>query len=180
MNQGHSTVPDLFKCKVLAFDPGLTIGWAAFAYNGYPFATGEIKNSGGMNEYTLKETVVFLAELTNMPEIMVCEDFIVAPTNKLYGQRVIASEVIGVIRTFSVLKRIPLVMSPSKNLPRGLKRAGITMPQNHAKTHVPSAIAHGTFYVTESGIRPILPESSGYRQISNEEFKQKLGRKDPA
>lgn len=147
---------NLFPIRILAIDPGLTTGYAAFNDEGYPFATGEIREPGGLKDANLRTHIDWFRKLKNKPGTIVCEQFRIRPGNETTGKRVIASEVIGVVRTWAVLNEIELVMSEPANLNTGCKLAGIVMPKQHSKTHVPSAIAHGTLYAVEKGIRKMV------------------------
>lgn len=156
--------------EYIAFDPGLKTGWAAFNAQGYPFATGVINDMHGIKNANLYNLINFMASLkgNKKPKKIICEDFIVEQSNKLFGQRVIASEAIGVIRTYCKLSDVPIIMSPRTNLPQGCKRAGIPYPfkGSHDKTHVPSAIAHGTYYAFYTAkIRSVIPAGSGLTLI---------------
>lgn len=144
---------NLFPIRILAIDPGLTTGFAAFNDKGYPFATGTINEPGGLKEANLRTHVTWFKKLKNRPQTIVLEQFRVRPGGETNGQRVIASEVIGVVRTWAILNSIELVMSEPANLKDVCLLAGIVMPKQHSKTHVPSAIAHGTFYAVNAGIR---------------------------
>lgn len=147
---------DLYPIRILAIDPGLTTGWAAFNKEGFPFATGMIKEPGGIKNANLKTHVDWFKRLKNKPQTIVLEQFRVRPGGETNGQRVIASEVIGVVRTWAILNDVGLVMSEPSNLSDGCKLAGIIMPKDHAKSHVPSALAHGTYYAVDAGIRTVV------------------------
>jgi len=166
-----SAALNLFPMRILAIDPGLNTGWAAFNDKGFYFATGMIKEPGGLKGADLSHHINFFRTLKNKPQTIVCEQFRIRPGGETNGQRIIASEVIGVVRTFAVLNKIELVMSESKNLEPGCTFAGIdykwfvrTSKTNHIKTNVPSAIAHGTFYAVENGIRTTSPVA-GFKLI---------------
>lgn len=156
--------------EYIAFDPGLWNAWAAFNAEGYPFATGVIRDTHGIKNANLHNLIDFLASLkgNKKPKKIICEDFILEQSNKIFGQRVIASEAIGVIRTYCKLAGIPIIMSPRTNLRQGCERAGIKYPfeGSHDKSHVPSAIAHGTYYaIYTAKIRSVLPAGSDLKLI---------------
>lgn len=156
----HSLIQTgLLPIWAVSFDPGLTTGVAAFDESGKPIWWGEIKETDGLKKTDLRTTIDCIWKIDPKPRLVICEDFIVEPpryknngySHKLSGSRVIASEVIGIIRSWCVTNKITLVMSLRTNLYIGLKMAGLQMPSNHNNTHVPSAIAHGTWYLATIG-----------------------------
>jgi hypothetical protein len=130
--------------KYIAFDPGKTTGWATFNADGYLTLFGEIVGEDKLTD--------FLEELDFTPSVIIYEDYIINPHVRQGGKRPVASEAIGIIKSFARRKQIELVNQRNTVLDIGLKWAGLKRPKGHLPDKY-SAIAHGTYYLESNNLR---------------------------
>lgn len=134
--------------KYMAFDPGKRTGWATFNADGLLFQFGTIIGEGDLTDF-LEEKV---ANYENLPSVFIYEDYRIDPNIPQGGTRPVASESIGIIKSFARRNKIEVVNQPNTILNTGLAWAGIRRNKGHLRDDY-SAIAHGTYYLQKNGLR---------------------------
>lgn len=129
----------------LAFDPGLSTGWARFADD------GELERKGTC--VGIEELLTFL-EAEPKPTAIICEEF------KLFKQRaiqqsgsdMIAPQVIGMIKVFQKRWGCPMIMQPANIKPIAQLWSGLVPVGAHKNSHWIDAVNHGWYYLQKNGI----------------------------
>lgn len=135
----------------LAFDPGSNTGWAKFNADGIQIQWGVLRGHDVLFEF-LKN---LCENHGGEPEEIIYEDYRYNPEVKQGGKRPVAGIAIGYIEFYARSKNITIEKTNPKDLPIGLKWAGIRWDKTKNK-HLPddfSAIAHGTFSLQKRGLR---------------------------
>lgn len=135
----------------LAVDPGETTGWALFSPDGSLEGMGQIKGLDAFYRW--------LADECPSVDYVICEDFIVNPRKKFGGSRMIASQVIGVVRAHCLQNSIRLVLQANRYLKIGYAYAAARQPTTHADSHQWDAFAHGVYYLVKHRIRKPMMNS---------------------
>lgn len=132
--------------KYLAFDPGVSTGWAAFDSAGEVSAKGILRG--------LDELMDFLEDCTR-PETVIYESYRVFghKAKAHIGSKMETVQAIGVIKARTSRWKCILVEQPSSILPIATKWAGVKLPSNHDKSHDIAAYLHGVYYLQKEGIR---------------------------
>lgn len=136
----------------LAIDPGLTTGWALFDDHGTLEDSGQVR---GLDQFYR-----WLTRSCPVPDLVICEDFILNPNVPQGGSNMIASQVIGVVRAYALEHGLILVMQPSRILKIGYAYAAMRpLPKSrHSESHEFDAMAHGVYYLCKHKIRKIILE----------------------
>lgn len=134
------------RIKYLAFDPGLTVGWAAFDESGKECAWGQTPwdNVGKILD-------TFGGNLI----AVICEDYVINPHVSHGGSKVETVRVIGMMQEYCRANNVPLVLQPPRIKKIGYAWAGrAPLPKSqHAQSHQFDALAHGVYYLQKNGIR---------------------------
>lgn len=136
----------------LAIDPGETTGWATFSQS------GELEDFGQIAGF--ETFVVWLEKLRPVPELIICENYILNPKIPQGGSEMWTSQVIGVVRVYGIRHGIIVEMQRNVCLSPGYAFAGIKpLPKSrHAESHQFDAVAHGTYYLVKNKIAPTALE----------------------
>jgi hypothetical protein len=133
----------------VAFDPGLTSGYACFDEKGDAIKMGQFKITA------LTETLNFLIT----PELkgVICEDY----RNHGWMQqkkwsRNETSKIIGKIELMCELRSVPCHLQSNTVKAIGYRWAGLKeAPSNHDISHQYDAVAHGVFWLQQNGVREV-------------------------
>jgi len=133
----------------LAFDPGISTGWASFD------TTGEGRSKGILRG--LDELMDWLSDRPAevIPAVVICEDYrVFGHKAKAHtGSRVETVQAIGMIKVYAKKWGAELVLQPSSILTIAQLWSGARLPSNHDKSHDIAAYNHGVYYLQKCGIR---------------------------
>jgi hypothetical protein len=140
----------------LAFDPGLTTGWAKFDNDGAVLSSGQVSHEE-------------LAHLVDEFKIEHTTDPVKAVIYEVYriykhkaashvGSEVPASQAIGIIKTLIYTTGAKEVKQPSHILAIAKKWTGVAPVGDHRNSHWVDAFNHGAYWLIKEGIRPTQQE----------------------
>lgn len=134
--------------KYLAFDPGVSTGWAAFDEKGDVVEKGIIRG--------LSDLIEWLDDREDIPEVVICESYAVFQKKAMAhtGSKLETSQAIGMIKAKALGKwKAEYVEQPSSILSIAVLWSGVKLPGNHDKSHDIAAYNHGVYYLQKNGIR---------------------------
>lgn len=134
--------------RILAFDPGLTIGWA--------YHDEETLYSFGQSKW--EEFPAFLKAFDKPIDMVVCEEYQVLPHMAKYhaGSKLETTRAIGAIKFWAQMEGHKLVTFPASLTGQQAKMTGIdpkTKGASHSKTHWVYAYNHGLYLLIKLGLR---------------------------
>lgn len=131
----------------LAFDPGVSTGWASFDESGQVTAKGILRG--------LDALIEFLAERERIPTVVICESYRVFghKAKAHIGSRLETSQAEGMIKAYAARWKAEFVSQPSSILSIAQLWSGVKLPSNHDKSHDIAAYNHGVYYLQKNGIR---------------------------
>lgn len=137
----------------LAFDPGVSTGYAEYNDN------GEITRLGILR--SLEELEEYLATTELRPRVVICEDYIIHSPRQLAahkGSKVQTTRAIGMVRMMCRVWGSKFVLQSPRILSIGFTWAKVRRPRDsaHRDTHDQFAHAHGTYYLVKNGIKKVL------------------------
>lgn len=133
--------------RILAIDPGITIGWALFL-------DGEATE---MDEIQLGEFTYWLEDSIT-PDLIVVEDYKLFKHLALQqsGSHLETVRCIGIIESYTTRYRVPLIKQPSGILPIAERWTDTRRPLNHAKGHNKiCAYLHGEYYMIKNHYKEV-------------------------
>lgn len=134
--------------KLVAFDPGLTTGWALFE-EGQVSKVGESKWEDEL--FTL-----FKFEYIQTADLFIVEDFLLQKERNQRWTRLETPQVIGAIKLRAHQLGVPVVMQQPSIKPVAFKWMETEKPKGHAP-HYLDAVAHGNYYLIKNKLK--LPGS---------------------
>lgn len=148
MTENAFTEKSIRQVKYLAFDPGISTGWAGFDASGEVVAKGILRGLDALDD--------FLYEYKDEPpEVVIYEKYVVF-THKAkahIGSKVETAQAIGKITTYARRWGSTQVAQPAGILPIAVKWSGVPLPANHNRSHDIAAYNHGVYYLQSNGIR---------------------------
>jgi len=137
----------------IAWDPGNTIGVAAFNSYGDCVAKSQLK-VGGLDLYFEQLQKFIVDNPERRPEVFIIEDYRVFQHKaKIHiGSRLETARISGAIEAFARRNIIEIVFQPANILGITQMWSGIRMPSNHAESHKIAAFLHGYHYLYKKGI----------------------------
>jgi len=132
----------------VAFDPGVTTGWATF------FEDGRLREFGQVLFSELMDLCHTLIEHYEVIHV-IYEDYRIFAhkAHAHVGSRVPTVQAVGVIKASFMAKQIPITMQPSNILPIAEKWTQTKIPSDHSKSHQVSAFLHGSYYLIKNGLK---------------------------
>lgn len=131
----------------LAFDPGVSTGWASFDESGEVTAKGIVRG--------LDNLIDFLADREEIPRVVIYEGYRVFghKAKAHIGSKVETVQAIGMIKVYASKWGAKLVEQPSSILAIAQLWSGVRLPSNHDKSHDIAAYNHGVYYLQKNNIR---------------------------
>ena len=125
---------------ILAIDPGDMTGWCTMTLK------GEIIEWENLTQEDFQEK---LTALQDAPSVIIYEDFKLFghKAKQQTGSRFVASQIIGVLKYYGSVRRIPLVVQIPANKDTGAKWSGLRPTGQHNVSHKYDAYNHGFFYL---------------------------------
>ena len=141
----------------LSLDPGKVTGYVVWNAQAQVLKHGQVTND---------ELIDLLDDEYLAPvEVVIIEDYKLFSwkAKQQSGNRMHASEAIGIILPFIRRGKRKEVRQPSNILPIASKLTHVKMPSNHAKSHWVSAFLHGAYYLIKQGIyeTPLQAQTKG-------------------
>ena len=140
------------KMITVAFDPGLTTGWAVFD-------DGKLVNKGQTKFLEL------LTELDGLPvpNLVVYEDFQLLPhkAKAQIGSKFETIQAIGMIKAYAHKHKCGVVVQRPGVKKIAEKWTGVRPPKNHAQSHWVDAFNHGAYHLIKNGLMQSLLEEQG-------------------
>jgi hypothetical protein len=137
------------KAVYLAVDPGITTGWATWDEQGDIIEMGQVS----ADEFSK----FFQAKITDDILHVIVEDYrnYAWKTQKRWSRND-TSKFIGQLEMLCNLRNIPITLQPASAKTAGYLWAGLGQaPSNHDISHQYDAVAHGTYWLQNNGIREI-------------------------
>lgn len=137
------------ETSYVAFDPGLTSGFACFD------ADGDVIKMGQFKMINLTETLSYL--ITEGLKAVICEDYRNHGwTQQKRWSRNDTSKIIGKIELMCELRSVPCHLQSNTVKAIGYRWAGLgEAPSNHDISHQYDAVAHGVFWLQQNGVREV-------------------------
>lgn len=132
----------------LAFDPGVSTGWAGFDKSGEVISKGICRGLDALDD--------FLYEYADRPpEVVIYESYrIFGHKAKAHiGSQVETAQAIGKITTYARRWKSKVIPQPSSILTIAQLWSGVKLPSNHDRSHDIAAYNHGVYYLQSNHIR---------------------------
>lgn len=141
----------------LAFDPGLTTGWAKFDNDGVIQASGQVSHDGLMHLVDGFE----VEHNTDPVKVVIYEVYRIFRHKAMaqVGSEVPAAQAIGIIKTLIRATGAQEVKQPSHILSIAEKWTGLSPVGDHKNSHWVDAFNHGAYWLIKEGIRPTQQEA---------------------
>lgn len=150
---------------ILFLDPGGTTGWARFDSQGTAKGFGQLTGLDRFSDFLIMTN-------TETPFEKIWYEPFLIDNNKLFRdesgnkRKSLLShnekkgiqdtlEVIGAIKFFCRIEKIPVAEITGVSLKAALAQSGLRMPNNHAESHQIVAAAYGRSHFIRNGIRKI-------------------------
>lgn len=133
----------------LSIDPGDTLGWAEFDDR------GNVQGFGQESDVNFTEFIT--DKLHSGLKAVIVEKYVVFQKKALAhsGSDMKTSKMIGKIELLADMRKVPVILQPSSIYPIGAKWGGFDIPRNHSISHQYVAVAHGIYYLQQSGVRAV-------------------------
>jgi hypothetical protein len=130
----------------LAFDPGVTVGWAAFNEQGQLIAHGQVD---WIDLIDFLRTI----DVSKLDKIILEEYKVFHKKAKSHiGSKLETTQAIGKIKAWAELNLIDVVEQPANILPIAQMWTQIKMPSDHSVSHSISATLHGFYWLIKNKI----------------------------
>lgn len=136
----------------LAIDPGDMSGWAHWDAGGNLLAYGQVAEAE-FNRWIRREL-----ENKHLQKI-ICENYLNSaykPISMHVSKRNRSnktSKKIGAVEAIAEMHDVPVILQPNTHIKIGSMWSGFPIPSNHSISHQFVAIAHGTYWLVQNGIK---------------------------